>query len=103
MKTEIEFDFNRFGEDGISVEVNGAKIATLHKHTLIPDAYYGIYDSSSFNAFCLYGNNFKMFHEVKPREIWLNGEIKRGFCYSSKEDAINNGALNAIKFVEVLD
>lgn len=37
MKKEITFDFAKWGQEGISVEINGAKIVALHKHTLIPE------------------------------------------------------------------
>jgi len=107
MKKEIEFDFAKWGQEGISVEINGAKIATLHKHTLIPDAYYGIFDSSSFNTFCLYGNNFKMFEEVKPREFWVNITNKDNIYiyndFASADAQCGDWTVETIKVREVIE
>lgn len=113
MKKQIEFDFAKWGQEGISVAVNGCKIATLHKHTSIPDCYYGHYEKS-INTFSLYGNNFTMFQEVKPREFWINlysnGCKSIHSCTEEANELAKNVQINhthltieTIKVREVLD
>ena len=105
MKRLIDFDFSKWGQDGINVEVNGSKVAELHKHNTAKDVYFGHY--GGFQIFCLYSNNFIMYQEIKPREFWINEyEDRVGMPYESKSDANENkakGFKRQIKVREVLD
>lgn len=111
MKKQIEFDFEKWGQDGISVYIDDVQMATLHKNPFMLNSYYGI--SAKNGEDIMWCNNsttytIKMYQEVKPREIWVN-EYKNGlgsFSYLSKEDARKCSASNCIrqvKFIEVIE
>ncbi len=104
MKKEIEFDFTKWGQDGISVDdTMGRLVIKLHENP-IKDEFYGITHDGS--TFAMHKNKFIMFQEVKPREFWVNIH-KHGtpvFYYTeetAKSFATDN--VTTIKVREVLD
>lgn len=105
MKKEIDFDFTKWGQDGISVDDHmGRLIIKLHENP-IKDEFYGI--SHDDCTFALPKNKFKMFEEVKPREFWVNVyKDSASYVHTSKEDAEISkfiDCIETIKVVEVLD
>jgi len=68
MKKQIDFDFAKWGQEGISVEYNRKTILTLHINPFNNEYYYGIINENL--AFIAPATPLTMFEEVKPREFW---------------------------------
>lgn len=106
MKKQIEFDFSKWGQEGITVNSGESQMITLHQNPNHPTYYYGL-DLSS-NACSYHKSKLTMYQEVKPREIWVN-EYKHKLgetCYSTIQGASKGsavGCLRQVKFREVLD
>jgi len=101
MKKEIIFDFAKWGQEGISVNVNGQEVLTIHKNPHCPDYFYGMMGPT------LMFNNviqaFTMFEEVKTREFWVN-VYNGGQMYhirGTKEEADFAGINNRIALKRV--
>lgn len=105
-KVKIDFDFSKWGQEGISVYHYNTKVLTLHKHFNHGEYYY--YGISETNLFGCASKHLFMYQEIKPREIWVNEYPTHlaEFVYTSKEQAVIGSADNTtkqIKFMEVLD
>jgi hypothetical protein len=107
MKKQIEFDFEKFGQENVTAFIDGVEILTVHKFpSSYPDRYYGL-DVKGM-TYDRHKSKLVMVQKIKPREIWLN-EYPDGFIGSahlSKEKAINfklSTCIATIKFIEVLD
>lgn len=109
MKKEIEFDFAKWGQEGISVETNGTPVITLHVNPHCNSYFYGMLGPTyMFNNAI---STFKMFEEVKPREFWVNEYEDGSFgqAWLDKEEADKSriggidGVAKLIKLVEVID
>lgn len=109
MKKEIDFDFEKFGQEGVEAFIDGVRILTTHKFPSgYPDRYYGI-DVRGM-TYDRHKSKLVMIEEIKPREIWVNEypttSYKNSCIYESKEAAfIGSGKTANIqtKFREVLD
>lgn len=111
-KQKIDFDFSKWGQEGISVEYKGNRVQTLHQHPN-ENAYQYYYGVDCFNNFFvtyLSQLDLIMYQEIKPREIWVNEQEGGGFHYSkvfsSKEGAESQKlpfVIRTVKFREVLD
>lgn len=106
-KINIEFDFEKFGQEGVTAFIDGVEIISAHKFPFdYPDRYYGI-DQRGM-TYDRHKSKLVMYQEIKPREIWVN-EYPAGFTGSvhlSKEKAIScriASFTTTIKFREVLD
>ena len=108
-KVKIDFDFSKWGQEGISVYHYNTKVLTLHKHfNPDEDYYYGI---SETNLFGTSSKHLYMYQEIKPREIWVNeypNNLRAYVFWDTKEDAETKllnytTPLKTIKFREVLD
>ena len=107
-RQQIDFDFSKWGQEGISVILPSRNHAvTLHKSPLGDNSYYGI--SNDTYTFHVNVNNLKMYEEIKPREIWVN-EYSTGFgiMHFTEKDAIQQRDkartfVKLVKFREVLD
>tara|TARA_R110000868_G_scaffold23387_1_gene94392 strand:- start:430 stop:753 length:324 start_codon:yes stop_codon:yes gene_type:complete len=107
MKKQIDFDFSKWGQEGISVVIDGVPVAELHQNK-IKGLIYGI-DSIGL-VFNRQGKDLKMFEEVKPREFWANVYRNRKpvFIHETKEDAAFASSsspdfVKIIKLVEVIE
>ena len=104
MKKQIEFDFSKWGQEGISVETDTYNMATLHKNP-INNLYYGVDEDGDLNSGK--ATEFKMYEEVKPQEFWVNvyGDAYSYTFYHSKEQAQEYLAKGGktIKLVEVIE
>lgn len=108
MKKQIEFDFFKWGQEGISVEIEGVKVLGLHQNPTNTYDYYGI-DSKGL-TFIRNKIELRMYQEIKPREIWVNEQEGGVFHYSkvfsSKAEAESQKlpfVIRSVKFREVLD
>jgi hypothetical protein len=112
MKREIEFNFAKWGQDGVVVQSeNGHFVFDMH-HNKISNYYYGYYENG--DLFSTINTALRMYEEVKPREFWMNlysnGMIA---ILDSKEQAEDVGRsfvfvnpdkrVETIKVIEVLD
>lgn len=105
MKKQIEFDFAKWGQEGISVfdKDNNISVCTLHTSPFVLNTYYGLLDNE--RPYHLSGTDLTMFEEVKPREFWVNITPK-GYLYlyndskTAEENSVNYG--KTIKVREVL-
>jgi len=87
MKKQIEFDFAKWGQEGISVTVNGKNVITLHKNPNHANYFYGM--TGPTLMFNNSGPCFTMFEEVKPREFWVNVYENRSVgIYETEQSAI---------------
>lgn len=107
MKKQIEFDFGKWVQEGISVKSWDDSVVALHKHPNKEDLYYGI---SEHGCFICTPKELTMYQEEKPREIWVNEQESAGFHYSkvfsSKEEAESQKlpfVIRTVKFREVQD
>ena len=110
MKKQIEFDFAKWGQDGISVNTHCIEnVATLYKNPFKKDTFYGV--SISGIVYSVYITDLTMYQEVKPREIYVN-EPRHGLhssqsCFNSLEFAKNNYSefdhIRTVKFIEVIE
>lgn len=108
-KVKIDFDFSKWGQEGISVIIDSKNVFVIHKNPIKTTWYYGLYENG-FAFFCLVGD-ITMYQEIKPREIWVNEypNNQRAYVFwDTKEDAetkLLNCAtpLRTIKFREVLE
>ena len=109
-KQQIEFDFSKWGQEGISVKLPSSNHAvTLHKSPLGDNSYYGI--STDNYTFHISEKNIKMYQEAKPREIWVNEYPENkttNVFWDTKEEAepklLNYATpIRTIKFREVFD
>jgi hypothetical protein len=103
MKKQIEFDFAKWGQDGISVEWYGQKVLSMHINPTSSAYYYGMVNGTT--CFNTTQSNLTMFEEVNPREFWVNVYNNgNGYCYNSqsiaKQALADNG--QTIKVREVL-
>lgn len=106
-KQQIEFDFSKWGQEGISVQKDQCEVIQLHKHKIEGRVYGLVKVGFSFNIFECNEDKVIMYQEIIPREIWVNEyPTKLGRCYDTKELAENMKSLDyirTIKFIEVLD
>jgi hypothetical protein len=105
MKKEIEFDFAKWGQEGISVKSDGLIAVAMHQNN-IKGLIYGI-DSKGI-VFHREAKDFTMFEEVKPREYYMNvykdGSCGRGWTLKHQAtDLQAEDVLETIKVREVLD
>ena len=107
MKKQIEFDFSKWGQEGISVKTD-MEVLNLYKNDILNNFYYGI-DINGV-VFSLPEKHLKMYQETKPREIWVNEQQDAIFHYSkvfaSKKEAESQKlpfVIRTIKFREVED
>lgn len=103
---KIEFDFSKWGQEGISVYNETDKMVTLHKNPISNDLYYGIDEEGyTYSGLII---KFTMYEEVKPREIWVN-EYKTGLTsnvfHDTREKAskVQANWLRQVKFIEVIE
>jgi hypothetical protein len=82
-KTEIDFDFAKWGQEGISVELNSSEVIKIHEY-IDSAVLYGV---NLKGAFLDKKENFKMFEEVKPREFWVNVSQDEIKIYESAKEA----------------
>lgn len=106
MKKQIDFDFEKFGQKGVTAFIDGVEIETIHKFPVgYPDRYYGI-DVRGM-TYDRHKSRIKMYQEIKPREWWLNEyENRVGQPYDSQSEGYKNragGFKRQIKVREVLD
>ena len=104
-KQQIEFDFSKWGQEGISVDdICGRLVIRLYENP-IKDEFYGVAHDGS--VFALPKQKFTMYQEVKPREIWVNEYYDFfGKGYHTKKEAMDRKAsscIRTIKFVEVIE
>jgi hypothetical protein len=70
MKREIEFNFAKWGQDGVVVQSeNSHFVAEMHLNK-ISGTYYGYYENGMY--FTTINTALRMYEEVKPREFWMN-------------------------------
>jgi len=72
MKKQIDFDFSKWGQPGITVTFGGTnvKMQTLHQHPTDKDNYYGITESGS--ALRSDVDRLTMYYEQIPREFYMS-------------------------------
>lgn len=72
MKEQIEFDFSKWGQPGITVEIVNIKynIATLHQIPNNTDRFYGVYTNGQ--TFDWHKDFLFMYYEQIPREFYIN-------------------------------
>ena len=104
MRKRIEFDFNKWGQDGIEVEYKEYNIITLHSHpNAKSNTFYGISEMGFFDA---KREQLVMYEDKKPREIWINEyPFEYRAFYISEKEAIEDTQehfLKRSKFIEVL-
>lgn len=105
MKKQIDFDFDKWGQEGISVEIDRVKVLKMHQNNIL-GLIYGI-DSLGL-VFNRKAKDLIMYEEVKPWEFWVNVyEEDTIFCaHETKEKALENRTINScgtIKVVEVIE
>jgi hypothetical protein len=103
MKKEIEFDFAKWGQEGISIYGDKTKMLTFHKNPT-NDLFYGV-DEDGY-LICDKQPEFKMFEEIKPREFWGNVYDNGNFViHPTQERALQclEKSGETIKVREVLD
>ncbi len=106
-KTEIDFDFAKWGQEGISVIIQTKSIITLYQNSVITNRFYGLFEDGG--AFVALDLDIHMFEEVKPREFWVNeyDDGSFGVARISKEEAesrrVIGGDTKLIKLVEVIE
>jgi len=115
MKKEIEFDFAKWGQEGITASTEmGDNVLNIIKLKYPRNGYTYIVEIECKTPFLIKEDNsnlmygkITMFEEVKPREFWVNIS-KKGNVYIYK-DGIEAGAstgawdTETIKVREVLD
>jgi hypothetical protein len=70
-KREIEFDFAKWGQDGVIILTDkGNEMLTFHKKPKSDSLFYGVDEYGYLQS----GDKtaFKMFEDIKPREFWMN-------------------------------
>jgi len=73
MKEQIEFDFSKWGQPGITVQFkgsNGLGFLKLHQHPINKDGYYGL--TTNGHPFSSDVKNLQMYYEQIPREVYIN-------------------------------
>jgi hypothetical protein len=105
MKKQIDFDFTKWGQEGVSVECYKEEILSLHINPKSSNYYYGMVNGTTcFNVTKSY---LTMYEEVKPREFWviMYGNKSSRLFYDTKEQAqkylVGGGII--IKVVEVIE
>lgn len=109
-KVKIEFDFSKWGQEGISVQKDQCEVIQLHKHKIEGRVYGLVKVGFSFNIFECNEDKVIIYQEIKPREIWVNEQESAGFHYSkvfsSKAEAESQKlpfVIRTVKFREVFD
>lgn len=106
-KVKIDFDFEKWGQEGISVIIQSEDIIKLHQNPIKNIWFYGLFKNGN-NFVCLY-TDLTMYQEVKPREIWVNEfhDTLSAVIHTNKKSAISckdfDGYNKSVKFREVLD
>ena len=85
MKKEIEFDFAKWGQEGISVIIQTKSIITLYQNSVITNRFYGLFEDGG--AFVALDLDIHMFEEFKPREFWVNVSQDEIKIYESAKEA----------------
>ena len=102
-KTEIDFDFAKWGQEGISVIIQTKSIITLYQNSVITNRFYGLFEDGG--AFVALDLDIHMFEEVKPREFWVNIRQDEITIYKTKKESefFLRENSQTIKVREVLD
>jgi len=110
MKKQIEFDFAKWGQKGISIKYNKIHdVSAIMKSSiqyLYVIEYIGYFSLGKKNLACADRCDLVMYEEVKPREFWVNVyEDGFSFLYDRKAEAylcLDIGG-KTIKLVEVIE
>lgn len=109
MKKQIDFDFAKWGQEGISIKYNKIHDVVAIMKSTLQFTYvieHRIDNSLGVKAIHTDKCDLTMFEEVKPREFWVNvyGD-GFSFLYDTKSEAIQCLDIGGktIKLVEVIE
>lgn len=111
MKRKIEFNFSKWGKEGVTVEPSWPEKAyavSVHVNP-VNGQIYGVFNNGSL--FVSNEDDLVMYEEVKPREIWVNeypqpiGIFKSSIWNDERSAALNTNAdcIRQVKFIEVIE